>query len=99
MPDRVRVLLDRRLDDLLRGLVEAGVDDLHAGVAERARDDLRAAVVPVEAGLRDDDADLPLHGIQSMTAGYHTVTAPGWRRERRRRSFVTSGQPRSTAVA
>ena len=57
--DGVGVLLDRGLDDLLRRLVEAGVDDLHAGVAERAGDDLRAAVVPVEAGLRDDDADLP----------------------------------------
>ena len=29
-PDGVRVLLDRRLDDLLRRLVEARVDDLHA---------------------------------------------------------------------
>ena len=63
--DRVRVLLDRRLDDLLRRLVEAGVDDLHAGVAQRARDDLRAAVVPVEARLRDDDSDLPGHAEQS----------------------------------
>ena len=59
--DRVRVLLDRRLDDLLGRLVEAGVDDLHAGVAERARDDLRAAIVPVEARLRDDNADVPCH--------------------------------------
>ena len=33
-PDRVRVLLDRGLDDLLRRLVEARVDDLHAGVAQ-----------------------------------------------------------------
>ena len=45
------------LDDLLRRLVQAGVDDLHAGVAQRAGDDLGAAVVPVEAGLGDDDAD------------------------------------------
>ena len=59
--DRVGVLLDRRLDDLLRRLVQAGVDDLHARVAQRARDDLRAAVVPVEAGLRDHDSDLPCH--------------------------------------
>ena len=56
--DGVGVLLDHRLDDLLRRLVQAGVDDLHAGVAQRAGDDLRAAVVPVEAGLGDDDADL-----------------------------------------
>jgi hypothetical protein len=38
--------------------VQAGVDHLHARVAQGARDDLRAAVVPVEAGLGDDDADL-----------------------------------------
>ena len=56
--DRVHVLLDGGGDDLLRGLVQAGVDDLDAGVAQRAGHDLRAAVVPVKAGLRDDDADL-----------------------------------------
>ena len=32
--DRVRILLDRRLDDLRRRLVKARVDDLHAGVAK-----------------------------------------------------------------
>ena len=60
-PDRVGVLLDRRLDDLLGSLMEAGVDHLHAGIAQGARDDLGAAVVSVEAGLGDDDAYLPLH--------------------------------------
>jgi hypothetical protein len=30
------------------------------GVAQRAGDDLRPAVVPVEAGLGHDDADLPV---------------------------------------
>ena len=55
--DRVGVLLDRGLDDLLRRLVQAGVDDLHAGVAQGPGHDLGAAVVPVEAGLGDDDAD------------------------------------------
>ena len=54
--DRVGVLLDRGLDDLLRRLVQAGVDDLDAGVAQRPGDDLRAAVVAVQAGLGDDDA-------------------------------------------
>ena len=56
--DRVGVLLDDGLDDLLGRLVQPGVDDLHARVAQRPGDDLRAAVVPVEAGLGDDDADL-----------------------------------------
>src|SRR5215471_4491765 len=60
-PHRVSVLLDRGLDDLLRRLVEARVDDLHACVAERAGDALCAAIVPIEARLRDDDADLPCH--------------------------------------
>ena len=55
--DRVGVLLDGRLDDLLGRLVQPGVDDLDAGVAQRAGDDLGAAVVAVEAGLGDDDAD------------------------------------------
>ena len=45
------------VDDHLRGLAEAGVDDLHAGVAEGAGDDFGAAVVAVESGLGDEDAD------------------------------------------
>ena len=47
---RVRVFLNRRLDDLLGRLVQP-LDALHAGVAQRARDDLRAAVGPVEPGF------------------------------------------------
>ena len=58
--DRVGVLLDHGRGDLLGRLVQARVDDLHAGVAKRAGDDLRPAVVAVEAGLGDDDADLAL---------------------------------------
>src|SRR3954452_5994075 len=56
--DGVGVLLDHGRDDLLGRLVQARVDDLHPGVAQRAGDDLRAPVVPVEAGLGDDDTDL-----------------------------------------
>ena len=55
-PDRVDVLLERRGDDLARRLAQAEVDDLEAAVAQRPRDDLGAAVVPVETGLRDQDA-------------------------------------------
>ena len=58
-PDRVCVLLDRGLDDLLGKLVQARVDHLHAGVTERPGDHLRAAVVPVEADLGDHDPDRP----------------------------------------
>ena len=60
--DRVGVLLQGGLDDLLRRLVQAGVDDLHARVTQRAGDDLRPSVVAVQAGLRDDDADLAVLG-------------------------------------
>ena len=59
--DRVGVLLDGRLDDLLGRLVQPRVDDLHAGVAKRAGDDLRTAVVPIETGLRDHYPDLLRH--------------------------------------
>jgi hypothetical protein len=55
--DAVDVLLDGGGDDHLGGLTEAGVDDLHASVAKGAGDDLCAAVVAVEAGLGDEDAD------------------------------------------
>ena len=48
--------------------VEPGVDDLHPGVAKRAGDDLGAAIVPIEARLGDDDADLPCHGPQLTVA-------------------------------
>ena len=50
-PDRVGVLLDRRLDDLLGGLVQPGVDDLHPRVAERAGDDLDARSWPSRPGF------------------------------------------------
>ena len=60
--DGVRVLLDRRLDDLLRRLVQPGVDHFHPSVTQRACNYLCPPVVPVESGLGDDDADLPGHG-------------------------------------
>jgi hypothetical protein len=54
--DRVGVLLQHGLDDLLRRLVQSGVDHLHPRIAQGSRDDLRAAIAPVQAGLGDDDA-------------------------------------------
>ena len=79
-PDRVRVLLERGLDDLLRRLVEARVDDLHPGVAQRARDDLRTPVVAVQAGFRDDDTDLPGHGwLKYMEVRLRVIgSSPAW---------------------
>ena len=55
--DRVGVLLDGGLHDLLGRLVQPGVDDFHAGVAQRPRDHLGAPVVAVQARLGDDDAN------------------------------------------
>ena len=79
----VGVLLHHGRRDLLRRLVEAGVDDLHARVAQAPGDDLRAAVVAVEAGLRDDDADGAVAGglrVSHGTVGVLTharVSFPG----------------------
>ena len=75
-PDRVRVLLDRGLDDLLRRLVEARVDDLHAGVAQRPRDDLRSPIVPVQPGLRDHDPNRPLHAVSIGTCASSSSGRP-----------------------
>ena len=69
-PDRIGVLLDRGLDDLLGCLVQPGVDHLHAGVAERPRDHLRATVVSVEADLGDHDPGLTRH--QKTGVSRHT---------------------------
>src|SRR6476659_301356 len=69
--DRVGVLLEDGLGDLLRRLVQAGVDDLEPAVAQRPGDDLRAPIVTVEAGFRDDDSVPALHAagtIASLTA-------------------------------
>ena len=67
--DQVGVLLDRGLHDLLGRLVQPGVDDLVTGVAQRAGHDLGAAVVPVEAGLADDDADRARTWVVTMREG------------------------------
>ena len=78
-PDRVGVLLDRGLDDLLGRLVEAGVDDLHPRVAQRTCDDLRAPVVPVETGLRYDDTNLAGHLDEYMSVKLTVVgCSPAW---------------------
>src|SRR5262249_59290325 len=85
--DSVRILLDRGLDDLLRGLVQTGVDHLHPRVAERSCDDLRAAVMTVEPGLRDDNADLPAHGRQVYDGADHRDRILPTVAESRRRPF------------
>jgi len=53
----VDIFLERGIDDHLRRLSQAGVDDLHAGVAQSARDHLGAAVMAVQAGFGNKDAN------------------------------------------
>src|SRR5579884_2305561 len=72
-PDRVGVLLDHGLDNLLGRLVKPRVDHLHPRVAKRAGDDLGAAVVPVEAGLGYDDADLLVSAGGHRDANYRST--------------------------
>lgn len=77
--DRVCVLLKGGLNDLLGRLVEARIDDLHAGVPQRPCDDLCPAVVAVEAGLRDHDADLSRHSRQYMEVRLTVIgSSPAW---------------------
>ena len=59
--DDVDVLLHGGGGDHLGRLVEAGVDDLHAGIAEGRGDHLGAAVMAVEAGLGNENADRTGH--------------------------------------
>src|SRR5437879_978468 len=76
--DAVHVLLDGGGDHHVRGLVQAGIDHLEARVAQRPGDDLGAPLVAVEAGLADQEPDLPraLH-VQSCTtpSQYATKTS------------------------
>ena len=51
------VFVQGRRHNLLRGLAQACVDDLTARVAQRRRHDLGPPVVPIQAGLGDQDAD------------------------------------------
>ena len=55
--DDVNVFLNGGGSDHLGSLAQTGVDYLHAGVAEGAGDDFCAAVVAVETGFGDEDAD------------------------------------------
>jgi len=55
------ILLQRRLDDLLDRLMQPGVDDLEPGLPQRQGHDACAAVVPVEAGLGDQDTRRSVH--------------------------------------
>ena len=77
--DRVRVLLQHRLDDLLGCLVEARVDDLHARVAQRAGNDLRPAIVPVEPGFGHHHSDLPAGHRRGVYARSATTSRCGLR--------------------
>ena len=59
--DYIRVFLQRSIDDLFWRLPEAGIDHLESSIAESARNDFGAAIVAVQTGLSNDDADLVIH--------------------------------------
>jgi len=78
-PDRVRVLLNGGLDDLLGRLVEACVDDLHTCVAKGAGDDLRAPIVAVQTGLRNNHANFSGHVGKYMEVRLTVIgSSPAW---------------------
>src|SRR5579859_4362840 len=58
--DGIGVLLEGGVHDHLAGLMQSGVDHLETGMPEGRHDDFGAAVVAVQAGLGDDDPELPL---------------------------------------
>src|SRR5262249_2480199 len=66
--DDVCILLERRIDDLFWSLTESRIDDFETRVTESTRDDFCAAVVPVQAGFGDNDADLIVH--QKLGSSY-----------------------------
>src|SRR6185503_1068142 len=76
-PDHVDVLLERRGRDHLRRLPQSRVDDFEALVAQTAGEHLGATVVPVEAGLRDEDLDGPV----GHAADCATLRSPLGRRD------------------
>src|SRR6185437_12898339 len=88
--DDVRLLLLRRVDDLLRRQANALVDHLHAGVARADGDLLGAVTMAVETGLADQEshaaAELLRHavdvGADVVEAGdvvAHGAADAGWR--------------------
>src|SRR4029079_6008998 len=57
-PNDVDIFLQGRFGDHLRCLPDAGVDDFAAGITQGADHDFRAGVMPIAAGLGDEDANL-----------------------------------------
>src|SRR5205809_3278687 len=62
----VGIFLQSRVDDLFGSLPQAGIDDFESRIAKGPSDDFCAAVVSIEFGLGNDDANLLIH----QNAGY-----------------------------
>jgi hypothetical protein len=69
--DALRVLFDRRVDDLLHRAVVAQVHDLGAAGLGDAAEDVDRGIVPVEQARRGHQSDLVLR------AERHRATAAG----------------------
>ncbi len=61
--DDVDIFLQGGLGDHVGGLADAGVDDFEAGVTQGAGDDFGPAVMAVETGFGDKNADFAFHVI------------------------------------
>src|SRR5215470_16736742 len=66
--DRINVLLDGRLDDLLRRAVQSGVNHLHARIAQRSRHYFCSPVMAVQPRLADENPYLSFaHGTPNRS--------------------------------
>ena len=66
--DSVDIFLQGRLGDLFRGLMQPRVDDFETMIAKGARDGLRAPIMPIEAGLGNNNTVGPLHEYRTLGA-------------------------------
>src|SRR5216684_3319207 len=92
--DDLYVFLQRSVDDHFGRLAEAGVNDFHAGVAQGAGNYFGAAVVAVETGLGDEDADVGVrHRVHLITEGAGSTGVHTARRSSRCEGRMPSRQP------
>src|SRR4030095_6675521 len=76
--DGIRVLLQRRRDNLLGSLPETRIDHFHPGVPQGPGDDLGTAVVAVKSRFGNDYADFLGHVSRQSAVG----TRQSWPRDR-----------------
>src|SRR5690606_19253115 len=73
-----RVLLERRLDDLIRRLVEADIDGLHAHASQDARDRADGDVVAVTERRGEHETNRSRHLFPSPLAFVRSRAVAAW---------------------